>query len=79
MIQAPDHLVEKYKQRDGIENPGYAAMIEGMDKAVGRVLEDPPGEQPVILCYKLNGEYLSPKAGAPVRMIFCSSRSTGKS
>jgi hypothetical protein len=36
---------------------------------VGRVLEDPPGEQPVILCYKLNGEWLTPKAGAPVRMI----------
>jgi hypothetical protein len=36
---------------------------------IGRVLEDPPGEQPVILCYKLNGQWLTPKAGAPVRMI----------
>ncbi|MHC4180158.1 MAG: molybdopterin-dependent oxidoreductase [Planctomycetota bacterium] len=36
---------------------------------IGRVLEDPPGERPVILCYKLNGKWLSPKAGAPVRMI----------
>jgi len=36
---------------------------------IGRVLEDPPGEHPVILCYKLNGQWLSPKAGAPVRMI----------
>lgn len=36
---------------------------------IGRVLEDPPGEYPVILCYKLNGEYLTPKCGAPVRMI----------
>ena len=36
---------------------------------IGRVLEDPPGELPVILCYKLNGQWLSPKAGAPVRMI----------
>jgi DMSO/TMAO reductase YedYZ molybdopterin-dependent catalytic subunit len=36
---------------------------------VDRVLEDPPGEQPVILCYKLNGKWLSPEAGAPVRMI----------
>ncbi len=36
---------------------------------IGRVLEDPPGEMPVILCYKLNGELLSPQAGAPVRMI----------
>ncbi len=36
---------------------------------VGRVLEDPPGEHPVILCYKLNGEFLSGKRGGPVRMV----------
>lgn len=36
---------------------------------VGRVLEDPPGEYPVIVCYKLNGEFLSGKRGGPVRMI----------
>jgi DMSO/TMAO reductase YedYZ molybdopterin-dependent catalytic subunit len=37
--------------------------------SVGRVLEDPPGELPVILCHKLNGQWLSPKGGAPVRMV----------
>ena len=36
---------------------------------IGRVLEDPPGEQPVILCYKLNGDWLTPKAGGPVRLV----------
>ncbi len=36
---------------------------------IGRVLEDPPGEEPVILCYKLNGKWLTPESGAPVRMI----------
>lgn len=36
---------------------------------IGRVLEDPPGEHPVILCYKLNGEFLSGKRGGPVRML----------
>ena len=36
---------------------------------LGRVLEDPPGEHPVILCYKLNGKWLSAKAGAPVRLL----------
>jgi len=36
---------------------------------LSRVLEDPPGEHPVILCYKLNGQWLSPKAGGPVRML----------
>lgn len=36
---------------------------------IGRVLEDPPGEHPVILCYKLNEQWLSPENGAPVRVI----------
>jgi DMSO/TMAO reductase YedYZ molybdopterin-dependent catalytic subunit len=36
---------------------------------VGRVLEDPPGDHPVVLCYKLNGEWLSGKRGGPVRML----------
>ena len=36
---------------------------------IGRVLEDPPGEHPVLLCYKLNGEWLSGKRGGPVRML----------
>jgi DMSO/TMAO reductase YedYZ molybdopterin-dependent catalytic subunit len=37
---------------------------------IGRVLEDPPGEHPVILCYKLNGQWLTPKRGGPVRVLF---------
>lgn len=36
---------------------------------IGRVLEDPPGEQPVILCYQLNGKPLAGERGGPVRMI----------
>ncbi len=36
---------------------------------IGRVLEDPPGEHPVILCYKLNNQFLAPENGAPVRVI----------
>ncbi len=35
----------------------------------GRVLEDPPGELPVLLCYKLNGEFLTGQRGGPVRMV----------
>ncbi|HLK58581.1 MAG TPA: molybdopterin-dependent oxidoreductase [Chthonomonadaceae bacterium] len=37
--------------------------------SLSRILEDPPGDYPVILAYKLNGEYLSGKRGGPVRMI----------
>jgi DMSO/TMAO reductase YedYZ molybdopterin-dependent catalytic subunit len=36
---------------------------------INRVLEDPPGELPVLLCYKLNGEWLDGKRGGPVRML----------
>lgn len=36
---------------------------------IGRILEDPPGESPVLLCYKLNGEFLTGKRGGPVRMV----------
>ena len=36
---------------------------------IGRVLEDPPGDNPVILCYKLNGQWLSGQRGGPVRML----------
>lgn len=36
---------------------------------IGRVLEDPPGEYPVIVCYKVNGAYLSGHRGGPVRML----------
>lgn len=36
---------------------------------IGRVLEDPFDMPPVILCYKLNGQWLSPERGGPVRMV----------
>jgi DMSO/TMAO reductase YedYZ molybdopterin-dependent catalytic subunit len=37
--------------------------------AVGRVLEDPFDLPPVILCYKLNGQWLNSERGGPVRVI----------
>jgi hypothetical protein len=36
---------------------------------VNRVLEEAPGELPVILCYKLNGRLLTQANGGPVRLI----------
>jgi DMSO/TMAO reductase YedYZ molybdopterin-dependent catalytic subunit len=36
---------------------------------IGRVLEDPYDLPPVILCYKLNGEWLNPERGGPVRVV----------
>ena len=36
---------------------------------ISRVLEEAPGELPVILCYKLNGKYISHANGGPVRLF----------
>lgn len=36
---------------------------------LGRVLEDPFDLPPVILCYKLNGEWLDSQRGGPVRVV----------
>ena len=36
---------------------------------IGRILEDPYGLPPVILCYKLNGQWLSGERGGPVRIV----------
>ena len=37
-IQAPQELIEKYEQRPGVSRPAYHAMIEGMDQAIGKVI-----------------------------------------
>jgi arylsulfatase A-like enzyme len=37
-FQAPEPTIEKYRARKGIKNATYAAMIEGMDRAIGRFL-----------------------------------------
>jgi DMSO/TMAO reductase YedYZ molybdopterin-dependent catalytic subunit len=36
---------------------------------VGRVLDDPFDLPPVIVCYKLNGQWLTPERGGPVRIV----------
>jgi DMSO/TMAO reductase YedYZ molybdopterin-dependent catalytic subunit len=36
---------------------------------VGRVLEDYGDLPPVVVCYKLNGQWLEPKRGGPVRIV----------
>jgi hypothetical protein len=36
---------------------------------ISRIMEEAPGELPVILCYKLNGQFLSQANGGPVRLI----------
>lgn len=36
---------------------------------IGRILEDPFDLPPVILCYKLNGQWLTSERGGPVRIV----------
>jgi DMSO/TMAO reductase YedYZ molybdopterin-dependent catalytic subunit len=45
------------------------AQIFQSSLPIGRVLEEPPGELPVLVAYKLNGEFLTGKRGGPVRMV----------
>jgi DMSO/TMAO reductase YedYZ molybdopterin-dependent catalytic subunit len=52
----------------GYHNDDPAQMFRS-SLPVGRVLEDLYGLPPVILCYKLNGQWLTPERGAPVRVV----------
>ncbi len=38
-IQAPQDLIDKHTKRGTHKNPAYAAMIEGMDTALGHLLK----------------------------------------
>ena len=52
----------------GYHNDDPKQMFRG-SLPVGRVLEDYDDLPPVIACYKLNGEWLTPERGAPVRIV----------
>ena len=53
---------------DGYHNDDPTQLFQCWLPA-NRVLEDPPGFLPVILCYKINGEWLTGERGGPVRMV----------
>lgn len=52
----------------GFHNDEPAQMFRS-SLPIGRVLEDPFDLPPVILCYKLNGEWLDSERGGPVRVV----------
>jgi hypothetical protein len=52
----------------GYHNDDPAQMFRS-SLAISRVLEDPFDLPPVILCYKLNGEWLDAERGGPVRIV----------
>ncbi len=53
-----------YNSDESKPGPGFQSSL-----SINRVLEDPPGEQPVILAYKMNGDWLASKRGGPVRLV----------
>ena len=53
---------------DGYHNDDPRQLFQST-LPIWRVLEEPPGELPVIVAYKLNGEFISGKRGGPVRMV----------
>jgi DMSO/TMAO reductase YedYZ molybdopterin-dependent catalytic subunit len=52
----------------GYHNDDPAQMFKS-SLPLGRVLEDPYDLPPVILCYKLNGQWLDSQRGGPVRVV----------
>lgn len=52
----------------GYHNDDPAQMFRS-SLPIGRVLEEPFDLPPVILCYKLNGQWLDSERGGPVRMV----------
>jgi arylsulfatase A len=60
-MQAPAELIAKYRRRQEVKDPVYAAMIEGMDAAIGRFLKqlDEAGlrDNTLILFKSDNGGY----------------------
>ncbi len=52
----------------GYHNDDPAQLFQS-SLPVGRVLEDPFDLPPVILCYKLNGQWLDSARGGPVRVV----------
>jgi len=52
----------------GYHNDDPAQMFRS-SLPIGRVLEDPYDLPPVILCYKLNGQWLDAERGGPVRIV----------
>lgn len=66
-LAEPDRNIRRVYYR-GYHNDNPKQIFQS-SLPIGRVLEDPPGELPVILCYQLNGKPLTGERGGPVRMI----------
>jgi len=73
-IQAPEHLIEKYKKKkstDAHNNPVYAAMIDSLDQNVGRLLAKLDKlrlkDNTVVFFFSDNGGYANATSMEPLR------------
>ena len=73
-MQAPAKLVEKYKSRKGpgVKDPRYAAMIEAMDAAIGRIMvtlkQEGLDRNTLVVFTSDNGAFLGVADNRPLRL-----------
>jgi arylsulfatase A len=73
-MQAPENLVKKYEKRKGpgVKDPRYAAMIEAMDRSIGRILESLRKEKlddnTLVIFASDNGAFLGVADIRPLRL-----------
>lgn len=65
MTRPKDNVRRVYYQ----SHPGEGLPPFQSSLALSQVLEEPPGQMPVILAYKMNGQVIPASHGGPVRMI----------
>jgi len=73
-LMAKEEKIEKYKQKnpvDGQENPVYAAMVESLDEAVGKLINELDEERllsnTLIIFLSDNGGLIGPTDNSPLR------------
>lgn len=65
LTRPKDNVRRVYYQSYHPENvPAFQSSL-----ALSQILEEPPGQMPVILAYKMNGQVIPASQGGPVRMI----------
>jgi DMSO/TMAO reductase YedYZ molybdopterin-dependent catalytic subunit len=65
LTRPKDNVRRVYYQSYHPENvPAFQSSL-----ALSQILEEPPGQMPVILAYKMNGQVIPASRGGPVRMI----------
>ncbi len=65
MVKPKDNVRRVYYQSHA--GPNLAPFQSSL--ALSQILEEPPGQMPVVLAYKMNGQVIPASHGGPVRMV----------